>query len=105
MEYDEDAPELTDLWDMRDKTIRPKEPIQLELPFDKDTTMFDMKKNAGGNAGYKLVIHYNSKSDQYLLTGYTVHINAANRITTDQDGETLIFKTLEAAIAHITGYK
>jgi hypothetical protein len=67
--------------------------------------MFDMKKNAGDNAGYQIRITYNTDQNLYHVTGFVVFKDAHQRIEYDRDGATRSFQTMEAAIASIVDYK
>lgn len=66
--------------------------------------MFDMRQNAGGNAGYELRISYNKDMNKFFVSGYVIFMDGNNRMRYDRDGASLQFTTMEAAIEHITNY-
>lgn len=64
-----------------------------------------MEKQCGPNdAGYKITITFNKKMRKYFIAGYTWHMDAANRVRSDQDGAVLTFDTMEEVIRHIVEY-
>lgn len=67
--------------------------------------MFDMVKAADKNAGYRLVIHFNSETGLYTVTGYTVHMTPDNRTTFDKDGAALHFVSMEFVMKYIMEIK
>ena len=66
--------------------------------------MFNMKRQS--DIGYKLVIIYNRKQDEYHVTGYTAYREDSHNsnIRYSQDGATLHFKTMQEAMDSITNY-
>jgi len=65
--------------------------------------MFDMKKHAGGNAGYRFNITYRAETGIHTLAAYIVHdANVGGGIDYIQDGQLLHFGSLEEVLNYIT---
>jgi hypothetical protein len=71
--------------------------------------MFEPTEHCKGEheLGYKIVIQYNKKHQDYMVTGYTLFNKNAHpygHVSSSQDGATLHFGSMKEALDSIVNY-
>jgi len=66
--------------------------------------MFDLKEQAGDDAGYELRVGYSRAHDQFYVKGYIIFLGKHGLHEYERDGATLWFPTIDDALKHITQY-
>jgi len=68
--------------------------------------MFNLREEAGDNAGYELRIGYDHRRNQFYVRGYIVFMEPRFDVKEyERDGATLWFASQDDALKHITEYK
>lgn len=67
--------------------------------------MFDMKRNAGDDAGYQIRITYHANIKMYTVTGYIIcDGKEREQYEYERDGAVRYFETMDEAMAFLGAY-
>lgn len=66
--------------------------------------MFNLKKHAGNNRGYRITIQYDRKVNDFRVVGSVVMEMPNGMLTLGTDGAPMVFQSLSAALDYIVKY-